>query len=265
MSMHDLFTELRLAREARGITLDDIAHTTLINVDFLRAIEEGNTDILPATYVRAFLRAYATSVGLDPGYVMRRFEGKVGDAAVTPPPPTPAPVHAPADADAAPPFLSRPGARTWGVTLAVLLGVAVIIWLTQSDAPANRTTEVPIDRMLKETERRLMPKDTMAATAVTQVNAGRDSLLLHAAATDTVWIQIAVDANPPVDYLFIPGTRRQWKARDRFSVTLGNAGGVQFHLNARDLGALGKRGAVLRGVEITRDALTSPIQTDSRP
>jgi hypothetical protein len=68
-----------------------------------------------------------------------------------------------------------------------------------------------------------------------------------------------------VDYLFRPGNRHQWKAHDRFTVTIGNAGGVQFHLNARDLGALGKRGAVLREVELTRESLTSPVQTESRP
>lgn len=68
-----------------------------------------------------------------------------------------------------------------------------------------------------------------------------------------------------MDYLFSPGNRRQWRARDRFTITLGNAGGVGFHLNARDLGTLGKRGAVLRDVELTRDALTSPVQADSQP
>ena len=90
MTKDDLSTELRAAREARGMSLDDIAQSTLINVDFLKAIEAGDTDILPAAYVRAFLRAYASSVGLDPAYVMHRFEGKSG----TPePPPPPAPVR----------------------------------------------------------------------------------------------------------------------------------------------------------------------------
>lgn len=78
MTKHDLSTELRAAREARGMSLDDIAQSTLINVDFLKAIEAGDTN-LPAAYVRAFLRAYASSVGLDPAYVMRRFEGKTGN------------------------------------------------------------------------------------------------------------------------------------------------------------------------------------------
>lgn len=267
MTIHDLPTELRAAREARGISLDDIAQSTLINVDFLKAIEEGHTDILPAAYVRAFLRAYATSVGLDPAYVMRRFEGKSG-APEPPPPPVPVkPAAIPEDGSEATPFLSRPAVRTWGVAAVVLLGVALIVYLTQPRTDDTGRREVPIGTILRETEQRLMPKDTAtgAAVAVPQSGSARDSLTLQAAATDTVWIQIAIDANPPVDYLFAPGTRRQWRARDRFTVTLGNAGGVQFHLNARDLGALGKRGAVLRDVELTREALTSPVQTEPQP
>ncbi len=263
MTLTDLYTELRMAREARGMSLEDIAQSTLINIDLLRAIEAGNTDILPAAYVRAFLRAYATSVGLDPSYVMHRFEGKTG----TPPPAPPIQPQSPAripPEDSTTAFLARSSVRTWGITLVVLAGVAAIIYLTQSDAPPQNA-EVPISTILKETERRLMPKDTVVAASVPQPGSSRDSLVLHATVMDTVWIQIAIDANPPADYLFIPGSRRQWKARDRFTVTLGNAGGVQFHLNARDLGALGKRGAVLRDVELTREALTSPVQTETRP
>ncbi len=267
MIKDDLYTELRAAREARGMTLEDIAQSTLINPDFLMAIEAGNTEILPAAYVRAFLRAYATSVGMDPAYVMRRFDGKSSEAAsAAPPPPVVVrPVTTEERTDAAPPFLSRPGVKTSGVVLSVLLGVTLIIYLTQPSTTPTGTGEVPIGTILKETEQRLMPRDTVTAPAVTQAGGSRDSLVLHAAAVDTVWMQIAVDANPPVDYLFTPGSRRQWKAHDRFMVTLGNAGGVQFHLNARDLGALGKRGAVLRDVELTREALTSPVQTESRP
>ncbi len=249
------------------MSLDDIAQATLINVDFLKAIEDGHTDILPAAYVRAFLRAYATSVGLDPAYVMRRFEGKSG---APEPPPPPVPVRPTVVPDAGPeatPFLSRPGVRTWGVTAVVLLGVALIVYLTQPRTDENGSTEVPIGSILRETEQRLMPKDsaTGAAVAVPHSGSARDSLTLHAAATDTVWIQIAIDANPPADYLFAPGSRRKWRARDRFTITLGNAGGIQFHLNARDLGTLGKRGAVLRDVELTREALTSPVQTEAKP
>jgi cytoskeletal protein RodZ len=265
MIKDDLFSELRSAREARGMSLDDIARQTLINITFLQAIESGDTGILPATYVRAFLRAYASSVGLDPAYVMRRFDGKKEPAEPPPPRTIVDPTGGPAEETPAPPFWSRSGVRTWGVTLVVLLGVAVIVYFTQSSTPDTPADEIQIGTILHETERRLAPQDTTITAGVPQAGNARDSLTLRATTMDSVWVQIAIDALPPVDYLFPPQSHRQWRARERFTITLGNAGGVQFHLNSRDLGTLGKRGAVLRNVELTREALTSPVQAESRP
>ena len=67
--MTNPFTELRAAREAQGISLEEIAQKTMISIDVLRALEAGNTSGLPAAYVRAFLREYAERVGLDPNIV----------------------------------------------------------------------------------------------------------------------------------------------------------------------------------------------------
>ena len=58
---------LRRAREAQGLSLDDLCRLTKINVKQLVALEEGNLDALPGgVYVRGFLRAYAREVELDP-------------------------------------------------------------------------------------------------------------------------------------------------------------------------------------------------------
>ena len=151
------------------------------------------------------------------------------------------------------------------MTLVVFLGIAIIVYFTQPSGPEAAPDEVPIGTILRETEQRLDPRDTTEAAGVPQAGTTRDSLTLRATTTDSVWVQIAIDALPPAEYLFPPGSRRQWRARERFTITLGNAGGVQFHLNARDLGALGKRGSVLRNVELTREALTSPVQAETRP
>ena len=42
-----------------------------------------------------------------------------------------------------------------------------------------------------------------------------------------------------------------WAAKERFVVTMGNAGGATFQLNGKDIGALGKRGAVVRNAVIS--------------
>jgi cytoskeleton protein RodZ len=65
---------LRDQREARGLDLTEVEKSLRIRRTHLEAIEEGRFDRLPgAAYIPAFLRAYATHVGLDPEKVMTAY------------------------------------------------------------------------------------------------------------------------------------------------------------------------------------------------
>jgi len=58
--------QLRLAREARGITLKDISEQTRISTQYLEAIEKDEYKKLPGgIFNRSFIKAYARSVGFD--------------------------------------------------------------------------------------------------------------------------------------------------------------------------------------------------------
>jgi len=58
--------QLRLAREARGITLRDISEQTRISTQYLEAIEKDEYAKLPGgIFNRSFIKAYARSVGFD--------------------------------------------------------------------------------------------------------------------------------------------------------------------------------------------------------
>ncbi len=57
---------LRSAREARGMSLDDVATMTRVPIRHLQHIEKGEWDSLPAiTYSVGFARSYAKAVGLN--------------------------------------------------------------------------------------------------------------------------------------------------------------------------------------------------------
>jgi DnaJ-class molecular chaperone len=58
---------LRRARLRRGMELDDVSRITKINSAYLSFLEEGRFGELPArVYVRGFVAAYASCIGLDP-------------------------------------------------------------------------------------------------------------------------------------------------------------------------------------------------------
>ncbi len=64
--MADIGEKLRSAREAKGLSIQDIEKTTKIQSRYLTAIEQNDFDKLPGDfYVRAFIRQYASVVGLD--------------------------------------------------------------------------------------------------------------------------------------------------------------------------------------------------------
>jgi transcriptional regulator with XRE-family HTH domain len=63
---------LRRARQARGLTLDDVASITKLSPRVLHKMELGDFGALPSGINgRAHLRAYASAVGLDPDEVLR--------------------------------------------------------------------------------------------------------------------------------------------------------------------------------------------------
>ena len=72
--MTDFGGKLRQARERRGISLRQIATSTKIPMAALEAIERNDISKLPhGIFGRAFVRSYATEVGLDADEIVHEF------------------------------------------------------------------------------------------------------------------------------------------------------------------------------------------------
>ncbi|SFS60086.1 helix-turn-helix domain-containing protein [Marininema halotolerans] len=64
--MQGIGSQLKQTRESKGYTLEMVQESTKIHMEYLRALENDQFDTLPSPfYVRAFLRTYAHSLGLD--------------------------------------------------------------------------------------------------------------------------------------------------------------------------------------------------------
>src|SRR5437867_301757 len=71
--------QLRSAREARGLTVHQVAEITKIRTDHLRALEEGNYEVFSApVYIRGFVRAYASLLKLDVPMLMTTLDAELG-------------------------------------------------------------------------------------------------------------------------------------------------------------------------------------------
>ncbi|MDQ0217006.1 helix-turn-helix domain-containing protein [Peribacillus cavernae] len=76
--MTELGNRLKEAREAKGMSLDDLQRVTKIQKRYLTGIEEGKYDMMPGKfYVRAFIKQYCEAVGLDPEEIFEQYKSDV--------------------------------------------------------------------------------------------------------------------------------------------------------------------------------------------
>jgi cytoskeleton protein RodZ len=102
----------------------------------------------------------------------------------------------------------------------------------QTIAPEPRKPEAPIPAEQKP------PTSTPVPGA----------LSLKIEATEPAWVQVKADKTPAVQKLMQTGETLTTEAKERITVDLGNAGGVQITFQGQSLGSPGKRGEVVRMV-----------------
>ena len=77
--MDSLGTFFREAREAQGLSLQDVGTSTRIQEFYLNALEEEQFDSLPQkVFTKGFVRTYAKTLGLDEEEAVRRFTISAG-------------------------------------------------------------------------------------------------------------------------------------------------------------------------------------------
>ncbi|HYG47052.1 MAG TPA: helix-turn-helix domain-containing protein [Allosphingosinicella sp.] len=143
---------LRVAREAKGLSLDDVARQTRIPVRHLEHIEREEWDALPAiTYSVGFARSYANVVELDGAQIGAEVRAQLGGA--RPGNAAAAPFYEPADPARVPPRSLAIAAAV----LAVLLVIGYLVWrssavddgspadvaITQAEEPAVANQAAP--------------------------------------------------------------------------------------------------------------------------
>src|SRR5512136_1335479 len=79
--MATIAQQLRQAREAKNLTVEQVVEITKIRTDHLRALEEGNFDIFSApVYIRGFVRCYSTLLKLDVPQVMAELDAELAQS-----------------------------------------------------------------------------------------------------------------------------------------------------------------------------------------
>ena len=138
---------LKEAREAAGLSIEDVAATTRIPTRHLASLEVSDWDQLPAsTYSVGFAKNYATAVGLDKAEIAEQLRAEMGGARPVAPHME---VYETAD-----PARTMPKGLVFGALGLVVLAVVLFTWLSnrsmESDpaAPAIANEAGPFDNLV---------------------------------------------------------------------------------------------------------------------
>lgn len=161
------------------------------------------------------------------------------------------------------------------MTVAVLLLVAVGIYFLTGGFDRNGGEEGETDTTVAteagdtagaagNDTRILSRSENVPDTNAVAEEAGGDSLTLQGRATAEVWYSIKMDNRQETGTLD-SGEVKVWKAEKEFRVSLGNAGGLDFSLNGRPIGALGPKQTSLRNKVIDADGVRTSSTSTARP
>jgi cytoskeleton protein RodZ len=256
--MNDFGGKLRQARERRGVSLRQIATSTKIAVAALEALERNDISKLPGgIFTRAFVRSYASEVGLDPEETVREFLERFE--------------HAPASAAAGPApvpeeessFESQQRMASVVLKLIVIAVplIGVILYFTLRNRPAENSVPSQIAESPSPAEPRAAAPErtpTPVADAV-PVAPAPQTMRVELHPTGPCWITLTVDGRRVFSRLLQAGEREVHEVRQTAVIEVGDAGTFAFSVNGRPGRSLGEAGQP-RTARINKDTLAGYLR-----
>ena len=267
---------LKTERERLGLSRAQIAERTRMRTAVVEAIEnEAWGSLPPPVFVRGFLRSYAKVLGLHQGTVTDLYAKGM---------PPESPGRVPTLEPSGNRWRRAWLVFLLLVVLAVLYGVwqfypflqvnqgsresekrdhEVVLQTIPADKEVSPVLSQPVAaspapvRVVEE-PRKQEPAPVKsaiqeAASSPKEVGsperdrASEDGWLsLTGIVKERTWLRITIDGKEEKEYLFQPGSRPQWRGKEKFYILIGNAGGIDFDLNGKRVGDLGKPGQVVR-------------------
>ncbi len=98
----------------------------------------------------------------------------------------------------------------------------------------------------------LPPTDALPSrpqdSQISQVSPGVHQL--HIEALEKTWLRVVIDKDLPQEVLLQPNEQVRWEAKKNFTLTVGNAGGVELTFDGTRLPPLGRSGEVVRQLRL---------------
>lgn len=249
--MTTLGKELKQERERKGITLQEIADATKINMRFLRALEDDRMDILPGKFfIRGIIRSYVNYIGLPEKTILDTYfdAGEIDEGTVKEEPKKPAAFEQ----------QTTVFRKLFKITILTIFILAIVIPL-YFILRHNKPEPTPPPQLLQnEVIEKSNPDRRHEILPVKEP----EDLNMRIRFSAETWIQIYADGKLVLNGLMQPGQESEVKALIRFSINLGNAGGMTYLLNDEPGKPLGIAGQVVKDIRITIDNYRTFLYSD---
>ena len=270
---------LRKSREERHIGLDEVAEATRIRRHNLEAIENDEWSKLPSqVFIKGFLKSYAEFLGLNKETVIHHYL-RTSSFEKT----TPEALKKTRLQSGRPYLIIVVSALALAFIVALIYlnkrnisitdkafqhlgtqslgekmeGIAEKEDNNQQDEREKEILlledEVVVEEVNKTTLKSKPIDDTIVledSTIPMKREEEKKSLLprliLTANVKSRTWISISIDDTSVNEYLFQPGQTPRWTAEKGFNILVGNAAGIEFFLNGKEVSNLGAQGQVVR-------------------
>jgi cytoskeleton protein RodZ len=221
--------QLRLAREARGISLREISEQTRISTRYLEAIEADDYKRLPGgIFNKSFIKAYAKYVGYDEKEALEAYMRTARDQGASPDDVVSTPYQPRVYTDGN----TRSPLVTLFLTIIILailsLGVYAALHWYQRNA-ANQTGEnLNLPAPTASSSQTVNPNAANTAAGTQPVAPAATTNTANPASSfevqlkalgERVWIKAAVDDENGAEAILAPDETREFKPTERFSVT----------------------------------------------
>ncbi|MDE0109432.1 MAG: DUF4115 domain-containing protein [Bryobacterales bacterium] len=269
---------LKAARLEQGFSIDQVVEQTMINRDYIAALESDDHAAIPADfYAVSFLRQYSKVLGLPGDDMVSALRQKLADVHDIP---VELSLIQASPASHALRAAAVEKIRRWigefivnrsnAVVAATLMLVGALGWWyvghsgtvavatlpAGADVESLRTAEadagVAATRGTESSES-VAPAIASAAPVPEPAPLGSaETLAIQLRASGEVWVRAVVDGGRAQQAILQSGNLRTFRAQERLQFTAGNAGAITLVVNGQVQDSIGERGQV-RHIQVDRD------------
>jgi cytoskeletal protein RodZ len=279
--MKEFFENLKNIRIQKGLSLEEIARKSRMNLTYLKNIEAGELDKLPKGYDRIFFKRYLREIGEDKEEVWRDFNLFFGTGPLQknvpyssditgeeeePEPETTRPVPR-EDLEKKPSLyqkiimkinLDKVYLYFWIILTVIILGTVGYFAYRQYVFVKSIPPEIK-EISVSEYVSEMQKQDSLLTPQLTEnsqssVNPA-SSMLVELRTLERTWVREIKDEKDTTEYILSQGINRKISADSTLKFMLGRADGVEIWLNGDSLGIMGDAQEVVVNLVLTADGI----------